>query len=68
MYDRQCVVVAIYAAMLGWFAHAWWRSEKENIAWEASRKARDAMEWDATFHRGEPQPVPAAVEPTATPA
>jgi len=50
--------LVVYAAVLGWVAHSWWRNERRNIAWEAAEKAREQIEFAAQLHK-QPQPTEA---------
>jgi|GEM_PF-5960430 len=56
MNDRiNGVALVVYAALLGWYAHAWWRQERRNIAWEAAQKAMEQVR----FQQEHSQPPPA---------
>ena len=37
--------LVVYAAMLGWVAHRWWREEKERIAWDAADEVQRREQW-----------------------
>jgi len=41
--ETRNVVLVVYAAVLGWYLHSWWREEKERIAWRAAETARESL-------------------------
>jgi hypothetical protein len=59
--DRSVILLAVYAAVLGWCAHTWWRNERRSIAWEAAEKVREQNHFEATLGQRVP---PAAESPT----
>lgn len=59
MNDRNVIILAAYAAVLGWCAHTWWRRERQSIVNEA---AWDAQALDAL--KRQPSPAPAPAEPS----
>ena len=54
MNSTTTTLMVVYAAVLGWVAHGWWREEKERIAWRAAEKARAHLQFEADMAARQP--------------
>lgn len=68
MNDRSVILLAVYAAVLGWVAHSWWRNERRSIAWEAADKVREQQSFEAELGQRVPPPAAAASSGSAAAA